>query len=171
MIPTSLSLHNIYISDGHQFFGRHGLGADPHPIREVEEVECVAHHGLRGDRFFGSPKYPLGQVTLFSREVLAAMRRELGIGADPSALRRNLVVSGADLNMLIGGEFELQTVVLRGVEECRPCYWMDRALGPGAEQWLRGRGGLRCQVLTSGWLRAERQLIAPAGFETVQVAG
>jgi ferredoxin len=86
-------------------------------------------------------------------------------------LRRNLVVSGTDLNTLIGVEFELQTVVLRGVEECRPCYWMDRALGPGAERWLRGRGGLRCQVLTSGWLRAERQLIPAAGFETVQVAG
>jgi hypothetical protein len=33
---------------------------------------------------------------------------------------------------------------------------MDLAAGPGAEEWLRGRGGLRCQILTSGWLRVER---------------
>ena len=25
--------------------------------------------------------------------------------------------------------------------------------GPGAEAWLRGRGGLRCRILTDGWLR------------------
>jgi MOSC domain-containing protein YiiM len=157
MSRPSLALHNIYISAGHQFFGRHGLGALSHPILELDEVECVAGLGLRGDRFFASAKHPLGQVTLFSREVFVAMRRELGAGtAQPSALRRNLIVSGADLNALIGGDFELQGVQLRGVEECRPCYWMDQGVAPGAEAWLRGRGGLRCQILTSGWLRIER---------------
>ena len=157
MRRPSLALHNIYISEGHQFFGRHGLGALSHPIQELDEVECVAGLGLRGDRFFASPKHSLGQVTLFSREVFRAMQRELGVsGAQPSALRRNLIVSGADLNTLIGVEFELQGIQLRGVEECRPCYWMDLAVAPGAEAWLRGRGGLRCQILTSGWLRVER---------------
>ena len=28
-----------------------------------------------------------------------------------------------------------------GIEECRPCHWMDRAFCPGAEEWLKGRGG------------------------------
>jgi hypothetical protein len=157
MRQPSLALHNIYISEGHQFFGRHGLGALVHPIQELDAVECVAGQGLRGDRFFASPKYRLGQVTLFSREVFRTMQRELGLGGvPPSALRRNLIVSGADLNTLIGVEFELQGVQLRGVEECRPCYWMDLGVAPGAEAWLRGRGGLRCQILTSGWLRIQR---------------
>jgi MOSC domain-containing protein YiiM len=157
MRQPPLALHNIYISEGHQFFGRHGLGALPYPIQELDEVECVAGLGLRGDRFFASAKHSLGQVTLFSREVFRAMRRELGLGGtQPSALRRNLIVSGADLNTLIGVEFQLQGIQLRGVEECHPCYWMDLAAGPGAEEWLRGRGGLRCQILTSGWLRVER---------------
>ncbi len=39
-----------------------------------------------------------------------------------------------------------------GTEECRPCYWMDGALGPGAHAWLRGRGGLRARILSDGWL-------------------
>ena len=156
MSRPSLVLHSIYISAGHQFFGRHGLGALSYPIQEVDEVECVAGLGLRGDRFFASPKHPLGQVTLFSREVFAAMRRELGVcDVQPSALRRNLLVSGADLNALIGVDFELQGVLLYGVEQCRPCYWMDLAVAPGAAEWLRGRGGLRCQILASGWLRIQ----------------
>jgi MOSC domain-containing protein YiiM len=172
MRQPSLALHNIYISEGHQFFGRHGLGALSHPILELDEVECVAGQGLRGDRFFASAKHPLGQVTLFSREVFLAMQRDLGVtGAQPSALRRNLIVSGADLNTLIGLAFQLQGIQLRGVEECRPCYWMDLAVGPGAEAWLRGRGGLRCRILTSGWLRVERDLTPRAELQPAQVGG
>src|SRR5262249_43663907 len=51
-------------------------------------------------------------------------------------------------------EFELQGVRLFGTEECRPCYWMDRAFAPGAQEFLRGRGGLRAKILTSGRLRS-----------------
>ena len=155
MNAFSLHLHHIYISDGHRFFGRHGLGPAEHTMREVREVECVAGQGLRGDRFFASEQYRDGQVTLFSREVFEEMRSALGLDdAHPSAMRRNLLVSGVDLNAMVGREFELQGVRLLGVEECRPCYWMNTAVGLGAEEWLRGRGGLRCRALSSGWLRA-----------------
>jgi MOSC domain-containing protein YiiM len=163
MDTLSPRLHHIYISDGHRFFGRHGLGPAEHAVREVRTVECVAGQGLRGDRFFASAKYPHGQVTLFSQEVFHELRLALGLeDAHPSALRRNLLVSGADLNGLIGREFELQGVRLYGVEECRPCYWMNTALGPGAEEWLRGRGGLRCRALTTGWLHASAYAPRPA---------
>lgn len=33
-----------------------------------------------------------------------------------------------------------------------PCYGMNTSLGPGAEQCLKGRGGLRCRILTDGVL-------------------
>lgn len=152
-----MTIERIFVSPGHNFFGRHGQPAGAHPTVEVDEVECVAGAGLRGDRFFGYKENYKGQVTLFSAEVFARMCEELGLGrASPAALRRNLVVSGADLNALVGKEFELQGVRLAGTEECRPCYWMDRALGAGAEAWLKGRGGLRCRILTSGWWRRER---------------
>jgi hypothetical protein len=32
---------------------------------------------------------------------------------------------------------------------------MDNAVAPGAEEWLKGRGGLRCRVLSDGVLRRE----------------
>ncbi len=153
VIPT-LTLQRIFVSDGHSYFGRHGLGSTPHQIREVEAVECVAGRGLRGDRYYDCKENYKGQVTLFSQEVFDELCRALSLTeAQPAALRRNLLVGGIDLEMLIGRSFELQGVLLEGTEECRPCYWMDEALGPGAEAWLRGRGGLRCRILSGGWLR------------------
>jgi MOSC domain-containing protein YiiM len=44
-----------------------------------------------------------------------------------------------------------------GMVEAKPCYWMDEALAPGAEEALRGLGGLRAKVLTSGQLRRDEQ--------------
>jgi MOSC domain-containing protein YiiM len=59
------------------------------------------------------------------------------------------------LNSLIGEEFAVQGIQFLGVEECRPCYWMDQVLGPGAEAALKNRGGLRARILTSGQLRVD----------------
>lgn len=156
-VATALTLHRIFISEGHSYFGRHGKGSLKLPVHEVREIECVAGRGLRGDRFFDHKADYKGQVTLFSAEVFAGLCETLNLpAASPAALRRNLLVSGSDLNELIGHEFELQGVRLIGTEECRPCYWMDEALAPGAEAWLKGRSGLRCRLLSDGWLRTAR---------------
>ena len=162
-VQSTLALRYIFIAGGHSFFGRHGLPADDHPIREVSSIECVAERGLRGDRFFDYKDGYKGQVTLFSEEVFAQLCAAVGRPeAQPGALRRNLIVSGVDLNELIGKKFELQDVQLEGTEECKPCHWMNEAIGPGAETWLRGRGGLRCRILSDGWLHAGR---APGGLK------
>ena len=144
---------HLFISPGHNFFGHHGLPAGNHPIVPVETVECVAGRGIRGDRFFDyKPDYK-GQITFFSIEVFEALRRELNLpNAQPEATRRNVFVRGADLNELIAKEFEVQGIRFAGVEESKPCYWMNSALGAGAEEWLKGRAGLRCRILSSGVL-------------------
>jgi MOSC domain-containing protein YiiM len=146
----------LFISPGHNFFGHHNAPAGHHPILPVPSLECVAGRGIRGDRFFDyKPDYK-GQVTFFSMEVLEALRRELSLPhALPEATRRNVFVRDADLPALVGAEFLVQGIRFAGVEESKPCYWMNTALGPGAEAWLRGRGGLRCRILTSGFLHAE----------------
>jgi MOSC domain-containing protein YiiM len=54
-----------------------------------------------------------------------------------------VLVSGIDLNGLIGKAFAVGGVEFSGSEECAPCYWMEEAIGPGAHEWLKGRGGLR----------------------------
>ena len=56
------------------------------------------------------------------------------------------------LNKLIGKDFTLGVIELSGSEEAKPCYWMDEACAPGVEKFLRGFGGLRCRIKTSGSL-------------------
>jgi len=150
-------VRSLYISTGHNFFGHHGQEPGEHPIEEVEEIECVVGRGIRGDRFFDYKSDYKGQITFFSIEVFAEVCRAVGTGAkSPGAARRNVITEGVDLNTLIGQRFTVQGVEFEGVCECSPCYWMDRAIAPGAEEALKGRGGLRARILTSGMLRAGR---------------
>ena len=73
--------------------------------------------------------------------------------SSPAPARRNVITRGVDLNALIGSEFEVQGVRFFGMEECRPCYWMDRAFAAGTHEFLKGRGGLRAKILCDGILR------------------
>ena len=152
----SARIRHLFVSPGHNYFGHHGRPAGTHPIVEVPAVSCVAGKGIRGDRFFDYKENYKGQITLFAWEAFEALRRELPAPhAKPELLRRNAVVHGLDLPSLIGQVFKLQGVQLQGTEECRPCYWMDAAIAPGAETWLKGRGGLRCRILSDGELRVD----------------
>lgn len=151
-----IRVEHLFISPDHNFHGHHGQPAGQNPIIAVEQIECVAGRGIRGDRYFDHKPDYKGQITCFSMEVLEALRHELNLpGAQPQATRRNAFVRGADLNALIGKQFEVQGVRFAGVEESKPCDWMNAALGPGAEEWLKGRGGLRCRILTDGVIKRE----------------
>jgi MOSC domain-containing protein YiiM len=157
---TTVSLipcvQHLFVSRGHNFFGHHEEPPGDHPIIEVDEVECVADRGLRGDRFFDHKLNYKGQITFFAMEIFDALRLALHLPhAQPGAVRRNVFTWHLDLNQLIGTEFEIQRVRFAGIEECRPCHWMNTALGPGAESWLRGNGGLRARILTDGTLRRD----------------
>ena len=152
-----MRLEHLFISPGHNFYAHHGQPAGDHPILAVEQIECVAGRGIRGDRFFDyQPDYK-GQITFFAMEVLDALRRELDLSeVRPEFTRRNVFSRGADLNALVGVEFEIQGVRFAGTEECRPCYWMNSAFrDERVEAWLRGRGGLRARILSGGVLRRE----------------
>jgi MOSC domain-containing protein YiiM len=144
----------IYLSRAHNFFGRHNQTPLQHEVLSVPEAECVAGSGLVGDRFFAYKPGYKGQITFFAKEVFDALCLGLGLESkEPSLVRRNVLTCGVDLNGLIGKTFCIQGVLFEGTEECRPCYWMDTAIAPGAETALRGRGGLRAKILTSGRLR------------------
>ncbi len=153
-----MKVRQLYISPGHNFFGHRDQPPGTHPTLAVAEIQCVAGRGIQGDRFFDFKENYKGQATFFSWEVFIAMSRALGLPDDkfPGLSRRNIVVEGADLNALVGVEFELQGVRFRGTAECSPCHWMNTAFAPGAEKFLHGRGGLRAQILTDGPLRVEK---------------
>ena len=144
-------IRQIFISAGHNYFGHHGRAPDDFPLVEVEQIECVAGHGIRGDRFFDYRDDYKGQITFFSHEIFEKLTAHFAL-RDKSAgvLRRNVVVSDVNLNDLIREEFSIQGVRFRGTAHCKPCYWMNQAVAPGAEEFLQGKGGLRAQILSDG---------------------
>ena len=153
-------IDDIWISPGHDFKGRHGKGRRNHGMMRVEEVLCEAGRGLAGDRYYDEESGAKTQVTFVDRKVVDEMCRTLGIvRPDYSSLRRNVLVSGVDLNSLIGKTFAIDGVFFEGVEECKPCYWMDEAVAPGANAFLAGRGGLRCRILNGGILRCGENVL------------
>lgn len=149
-------LLEIWISPGNDFRGRHGLGRLDHGIVGVPRVECVAGMGLRGDRYFGyRPDYK-GQVTFFSADVVQAVRDHFARPSLCSAdFRRSFIIRGVDFAVWPGRKFRFQGVTFEATEECKPCYWMDEAIAPGTEEFLKPNfgGGLRAKILTDGVLR------------------
>jgi MOSC domain len=155
----TVEICHLYISPGHNFFGHHGREPDAYPAIEVPMIECVAGHGIRGDRFFDHEQDYKGQITFFALEVFEELCGALQLqDCSPSLVRRNVMVRGADLNAFIGKDFEVQGVQFHGTGECRPCYWMDRAIAPGAEEFLKGRGGLRARILSDGRLQSAARI-------------
>ncbi len=154
-----ININAIYISEGHNYRGRHEIGSLDFPIIEKENIKCIESKGIVGDRFYDLKEDFKGQITFFDCAVYDALSQEVKGEYPISAVRRNVMTQGVDLNSLIGKEFSINGVKFRGSEECAPCYWMDEACGEGAEDFLKGRGGLRARILTSGELKVgENQL-------------
>lgn len=154
-----MEVAHIFISPGHNFFGHFGRPPGDHPSVEVREVECVAGKGLLGDRFFNfkPAKFPegyKGQVTFFAIETYEDLSQKLGVtDRSPAAFRRNVITRDVDLNDWMDCEFEIQGIRFQGAGPATPCEWMETAFAPGALRELKGRGGLRARILTSGVLR------------------
>lgn len=151
-----LQIKAIYISSGHDFVSRHGKGRLDHGIEKVDTVDCLAGRGLKGDRYLDHKDDFKGQITFFDWAVYQRIQSEFNCPQlDAAKFRRNVLTEGVDLNTLIGQRFTLQGVEFEGSEECRPCYWMDEAVGPGVFEALKGFGGLRARILNDGTLRTD----------------
>jgi len=128
------------------------------PMVAVDSVDAVPGKGLEGDRYFKqvgtfSKPNPDREVTLIEAEALDAQARELGIVLAPDASRRNVLTRGISLNDLVGREFHIGTVSLRGLRLCEPCAHLENLTQPGIVSGLTHRGGLRAQILASGRIR------------------
>ena len=118
-------------------------------VREMARVEAVAGAGLVGDRYAGGS----GKrgVTLIQAEHLPAIAALSGHArVDPALLRRNVVVAGLPLVALKGRRFRIGSVLLEGIDDCDQCSNMEKALGPGGFNAMRGHGGLCARILEGG---------------------
>jgi MOSC domain-containing protein YiiM len=127
------------------------------PMQTVTEVRAVPGRGLEGDRYFTgtgfySQKPSTGgrEVTLIETESVEALD---GIKLAAADSRRNIATAGVPLNHLVGREFYVGAVRMRGVRLCEPCQHLDELTQPGVMKELVHRGGLRAQIITEGVIR------------------
>jgi MOSC domain-containing protein YiiM len=126
------------------------------PTSNVPEVSAVVGKGLEGDRTSrrkDPANDPAGDVTLIEVEALEALERDYGLSLEPKDSRRNLAVRDVALNHLVGREFVVGEVRLKGIRLCEPCEYLENVTGKKVRAGLVHRGGLRAQVLRGGTIR------------------
>ena len=129
------------------------------PMVTAKDVRAVAGKGLEEDRYFkqiGSYSHNPGpdrKVTLIEVEAIEAMKREYGVDIKPEDSRRNIATRGVPLNHLVGRDFRVGEVTLRGIRLCEPCGHMAEMTHKEVLRGLVHRGGLRAQILKSGMIR------------------
>ena len=121
------------------------------PLMAATEAEAVADLGLRGDHRMTKTPGSGRQVTFISREFVTQIEQHLGKnGLDPAVLRRNIVVSGINLNALRRQQFWFGEALFEATQLCHPCARMEAELGPGGVVAMMGYGGLCAKVLQTG---------------------
>ena len=144
---------------GARVLSLHIAAAAAAPMETLEQVQAVAGRGLESDRYFSGfgtfSKYPGSgrHMTLIEGEALDALRRERGIELAPAQARRNVVTRGVSLNLLVGQEFSIGAVCLRGIRLCDPCAHLEKLSVLGIGRGLMQRGGLRADILANGTIR------------------
>jgi len=128
-------------------------------MRPVEEARALPGKGLEGDRYchelgtYSHKRGPDRELTLIELEAIEALNRDYGIEMEPGQTRRNIVTRDVPLNHLVGREFRVGEVTLRGLRLCEPCEHLEKLSHKGAMRALIHRGGLRAQILSEGRIR------------------
>jgi MOSC domain-containing protein YiiM len=128
-------------------------GAD---LSSVEQVRAIPGCGLEGDRYFRSEPGKLNpdqEITLIESEAIEAVAVDTGIRLLSNQPRRQVVTQGVRLNDLVGKEFRVGEVRLRGHRFCQPCDHLESLTQPGVKAAYQDRAGLRAQIVTAGIIR------------------
>lgn len=120
-------------------------------IQVVEDAQAIVGLGLEGDhRCLKSPG-SARQVTIISREYIYQIAQQLGMDfIDPTLLRRNLVISGMNMNLLRFQRLQIGNAVFETSALCDPCSRMDENLGRGGAAAMFGYGGLCAKIIQGG---------------------
>ena len=134
-------------------------------VTPVERAKAIATKGLEGDHRMDKTPGSARQVTLISEEFMQQIAHFTGLSTiDPVLLRRNLVVSGINLNALRHQRFQIGEAVFEATALCHPCSRMDAALGKGGVAAMIGHGGLCAKILSTGYITVgDRLEVRPKG--------
>ena len=129
------------------------------PMQPADAVRAVLGKGLEGDRYasrsgtFSNQPGSGRDVTLIEIEAIEALQRDYGVDLSSGESRRNVITRGIALNHLVGREFTVGEVTLRGIRLCEPCMHLERLTRPGVQKGLIHRGGLRTEIVAGGLIR------------------
>ncbi len=136
----------------------HIASAATGPTQALDRAVLIPGVGIEGDRYalkqgtFYKPE-PDFELTLIEAEAIEALQREYSVELSAPEARRNIVTRNVPLNHLVGKEFTIGEVRIRGIRLCEPCDHLQRVTGKQSIKGLRHRGGLRAQILTQGTIR------------------
>lgn len=121
----------------------------------VERVRALPNQGLEGDRYakgIGTFSSHKGQrdVSLIESEAIEAFESDSGTPLTAAEIRRNVLTRGVRLNDLVGREFQVGAVRMRGLRLCEPCTHLVRLTHPATLRGLVHRGGLYAAILNEG---------------------
>ena len=123
------------------------------PITLVNTAELLVGHGLAGDKA-GQGNASKRQVTLIQAEYIPVIESFMGLPSiSPKELRRNIVISGINLNILQGYRLLINQAVIEITGKCAPCAKMEQALGKGGYNAMRNHGGMTAVVIKGGVIR------------------
>jgi MOSC domain-containing protein YiiM len=130
-------------------------------MESVPSAEVVAGLGIVGDRYgagrgaaqFQGRRAPEKEITLIAREAIGAANDEFYYTIEHLDTRRNLLTEGVPLNDLVGKTFRVGPVLIKGLELCEPCGYLEKRTFNGIKAALKHRGGLRCCVIEGGTIR------------------
>ncbi len=132
------------------------------------EVRAEPGKGLAGDRYSVgvgtfSPKTskPDYELTLIELEEIEQFAKESALPFTALNARRNIVTTGVRLNDLVGKDFKVGEVRIRGIRLCEPCTYLAKISFPETLNGLVHKAGLRAQILSEGQIRVGDRIEAP----------
>ena len=128
-------------------------------IQKVDKVEAIKGKGLLYDRHFKVENIKKCQITLIEIENINEYNKNFSQEIPALNFRRNIVTENIKLNNLIGKEFYIGQVKVKGVDLCRPCKHLQELLKQTniVKEFLQ-KGGLRCEILISGTIHLEDEI-------------
>ena len=120
-------------------------------IVNVSDVEAIKGKGLVGEKQFKEDNKKRSQITLIEIENINHYNKITGTLIPAINFLRNIITEGVRLNVLVGKDFFIGVVKVRGHDLCRPCKYLQESLQQkNVVDELLNTGGLRCEILTSG---------------------
>lgn len=128
--------------------------AHKQPMIEVNQTNAIVGLGLEGDHRCEKTPGSARQVTLISQEYIQQLAAKINLEKiNPALLRRNLLISGMDMDLLRFQQLKIGDAIFETSALCHPCSRIDKALGQGATQAMMGLGGLCAKILQGGIIR------------------